>query len=344
MIEPVRLTELTGQGGCSAKIAQADLASILAGIATPAAGRLLVSAESMDDAAVYQLGEDLALVATTDFFPPPVDDPWDYGAIATANALSDIYAMGATPILLLNLVGFDLANLDPGILRRILEGGAAVAKEAGCAVAGGHSIRSPEPLFGCAVLGRVDPRRMVTNATARVGDLVFLTKPLGTGVILNAHKAQRVSAAVLAEAVATMRRLNLDAASAMLAAGASAATDVTGFGLLGHVSNLARASAVRVRLGARDLPHLPGALDLIAEGHIPGGSRRNLELARTSTLIDPMVDQAQLWLACDAQTSGGLVITIPAERAGHFQELLPDATLIGEVLPASPGHQGVELA
>ncbi|EQD58833.1 selenide, water dikinase, partial [mine drainage metagenome] len=169
--------------------------------------------------------------ATTDFFPPPVDDPRDYGAIATANALSDIYAMGGTPILLLNLVGFDLANLDGGILRQILEGGAEVASEAGCAVAGGHSIRSPEPIFGCAVLGRVDPRRMMTNASAQAGDCVFLTKPLGTGVILNSHKAQRVSAEVLAGAVATMRQLNRDAARAMLQAGASSATDVTGFGL-----------------------------------------------------------------------------------------------------------------
>ncbi|EQD46559.1 selenophosphate synthase, partial [mine drainage metagenome] len=159
---------------------------------------------------------------------------------------------------------FDLANLDGGILRQILEGGAEVASEAGCAVAGGHSIRSPEPIFGCAVLGRVDPRRMMTNASAQAGDCVFLTKPLGTGVILNSHKAQRVSAEVLAGAVATMRQLNRDAARAMLQAGASSATDVTGFGLLGHVHNLARASSVRVRVRADWLPALPGALDLIA--------------------------------------------------------------------------------
>ncbi|HUY55807.1 MAG TPA: selenide, water dikinase SelD [Candidatus Nanopelagicaceae bacterium] len=340
----MRLTELTGQGGCSAKIAQADLASILAGIATPAGGDLLVSAETMDDAAVYRLSGDLALVATTDFFPPPVDDPRDYGAIATANSLSDIYAMGGAPILLLNLVGFDLASLEGGILRQILEGGAEVAREAGCAIAGGHSIRSPEPLFGCAVVGRVDPRRMMTNATARVGDLVFLTKPLGTGVILNSHKAGQVAPADLAGAVATMRHLNRDAADAMLRADASAATDVTGFGLLGHVHNLARASGVRVSLRAQDLPALPGAFDLIAKGHIPGGSRRNRELARTTTDVAPTVTDNQLWLACDAQTSGGLVVTISVERAVQFTQLLPSATLIGEVLAAIPGKPELELS
>jgi selenide,water dikinase len=339
----VRLTELTGQGGCSAKIAQADLASILAGIASPASGDLLVSAETMDDAAVYRVGDSLAVVATTDFFPPPVDDPRDYGRIATANALSDIYAMGGTPLLLLNLVGFDLANLDGQILRQILEGGAEVAAEAGCAIAGGHSIRSPEPIFGCAVLGSVDPRRMITNATARAGDLVFLTKPLGTGVILNAHKAQQVAATVLAGAVATMRQLNRAAAQAMVEAGANAATDVTGFGLLGHLHNLARASSVQVTVRAADLPLLPGALDLVAQGRIPGGTRRNLELARTVTRIAADVPDALLILACDAQTSGGLVITLGADRAAHLVELLPSAVLIGEVRDSQPGEPILEL-
>ncbi len=343
MSNPVRLTELTGQGGCSAKIAQADLAAILAGIATAAGGDLLAPAASMNDAAVYRLADDLALVATTDFFPPPVDDPRDYGAIATANALSDIYAMGGTPILLLNLVGFDLANLDGGILRRILEGGAEVASEAGCAVAGGHSIRSSEPIFGCAVLGRVDPRRMMTNSTAQVGDLVFLTKPLGTGVILNAYRAGRAPVGVLTEAVATMRHLNRDAARAMLQAGASSATDVTGFGLLGHLHNLAQASSVRVLVRAGDLPVLTGAMDLIAEGHIPGGSRRNLDLARTFASIAPAVADDRLLLACDAQTSGGLVVTIAPDRAAAFSDLQPAAALIGEVLAGSPGHPIMEL-
>lgn len=326
-----RLTALSGQGGCSAKIAQADLAAIFSGLVTPPGGDLLVSADGLDDAAVWRLADDLALVATTDFFPPPLDDPRDYGAVATANALSDVYAMGGTPLLLLNLVGFDLASLEPALLRQILEGAAEVAAEAGCAVAGGHSIRSQEPLFGCAVVGRVDPRQLVTNATARPGDHLVLTKPLGTGVILNAHKLGTCPEPVLAGAVAEMRRLNRDAAQAMVELGASAATDVTGFGLLGHAHNLAAASGVRLRLEAARLPALEGALGLIHDGFVPGGSRRNLELARTRSRIADQVDRQLCQLACDAQTSGGLLVSIAPGPAVQLLERLPGATLVGEV-------------
>jgi selenide,water dikinase len=343
MSDPLRLTQLTGQGGCSAKIAQADLQAVLGGIATPAGGSLLVSASTMDDAAVYRLGEGLALVATTDFFPPPVDDPHAYGAIATANALSDVYAMGGVPLLLLNLVGYDLANLDGAVLRRILEGGAEVAAEAGCAIAGGHSIRSAEPLFGCAVVGRVDPERMVTNAGARPQDVVFLTKPLGTGVILNAHKRNQVDPGVLAGATSVMRQLNRAAAEAMLEVGATAATDVTGFGLMGHAHNLARASAVGLRLHADRLPALPGALKLIRSGLVPGGSRRNMELAHNQAAISKRVAAELVLLACDAQTSGGLLVTVPATRAADFAARVPGADRIGEVVAAAGGAPAVEL-
>ncbi|MGH7692177.1 MAG: selenide, water dikinase SelD [Candidatus Dormibacteria bacterium] len=339
----MRLTELTAQGGCSAKISQGDLAEILAGIASPPDRDLLVAASTMDDAAVYRISDEVALVATTDFFPPPVDDPRDYGAIATANALSDVYAMAGTPLLLLNLVGFDLASLDPEVLRAILDGGAEVAAEAGCLVAGGHSIRTAEPLFGCAVLGRVNPQRVVTNAGARAGDLLFLTKPLGTGVVLNAHKLQAVGDSVLAPAVQSMRQLNRAAADAMVLADASAATDVTGFGLLGHLQNLAEASRVRVRVRSADLPLLPGARRLVSEGRVPGGSRRNLELARAITAIDPKVPDDLLVLACDAQTSGGLLITVDGRGAGRLRERLPSAQLIGEVLPPGRDQPILEL-
>lgn len=330
-----RLTELSGQGGCSAKIAQADLVEILKGIASPAGGELLVSAATMDDAAVYRLSQDVAVVATTDFFPPPVDNPRDYGAIATANALSDIYAMGARPLLLLNLVGFDLAALEGSVLRQILEGSAEVAQEAACAVAGGHSIRSSEPLFGCAVIGIVNPREMVTNAGAEPGDQLLLTKPLGTGVVLNAHKQQSVADDVLATAVASMRQLNRRSAEAMTAVGVSAATDVTGFGLLGHIRNLADASQVGVRVSAPHLPLLPGARELLQQGYLPGGSRRNLELAESTMEIAPTVERELLELACDAQTSGGLVVAVPSRRVAEFQQLAPWARWIGEVVPAS---------
>ena len=343
MTEPLRLTQMTGQGGCSAKIAQADLHAVLGGIATEAGGDLLVSAPTMDDAAVYRLGPGLALVATTDFFPPPVDDPHAYGAIATANALSDVYAMGGVPLLLLNLVGYDLANLDGGVLRQILEGGAEVAAEAGCAIAGGHSIRSSEPLFGCAVVGRVDPERMVTNQGARPGDVVFLTKPLGTGVILNAHKQAEVDDAVLGEAISVMRRLNRGAAQAMLRAAATAATDVTGFGLVGHAHNLASASAVRLHIHARMLPVLNGAVELVRAGKVPGGSRRNLELAREQAHIATDLERELVVLACDAQTSGGLLVTIPESGAASFAAAVPEARRIGEVTSTLTGRPRVEL-
>jgi selenide,water dikinase len=339
----MRLTELSGQGGCSAKIGQEDLAAVFSRLVTPAAGPLLVSAEGMDDAAVYQLSEDLAVVVTTDFFPPPVDDARDYGAIATANALSDVYAMGGRPLLLLNLVGFDLAALGGATLREILEGGEEVAREAGCAVAGGHSIRTSEPIFGCAVVGAVHPGRVVTNAGARPGDRLLLTKPLGTGVVLNAHKQQRVAEKTLAEAVSVMRRLNRSAAEAMLAGGASAATDVTGFGLLGHAHNLANASGVTVRIEAGTLPAIPDVLDLIRQGLVPGGSRRNLELARSRCRIGAGVDPLLLQLACDAQTSGGLLITAPPQGAHPILSAGVGAVEVGEVLPRRAGQSSVEL-
>lgn len=342
-LDSPRLTQLTGQGGCSAKIAQADLAAILGGIATLAGDDLLVSAEAMDDAAVYRISEDLALVATTDFFPPPLDNPRDYGAVATANALSDVYAMGGSPLLLLNLVGYDLANLPGETLRQILEGGAEIAAEARCAVAGGHSIRSAEPLFGCAVVGRVDPRRMVTNAGANVGDVVFLTKPLGTGVILNAHRQGAVDESTLSGAVASMRQLNRGAAEAMVTSGAHAATDVTGFGLMGHAANLARASGVRIAINASALPLLPGARDMVRAGHVPGGTRRNLELARKESGIGGGLDPETVLLACDAQTSGGLLVTLSQESAQEFAALSLGATRIGEVLPWLPGDPPVDL-
>ncbi len=339
----MRLTELSGQGGCSAKIGQQDLAKVFSQLVTPAAGPLLVSAASMDDGAVYQLREDLALVATTDFFPPPVDDPRDYGAIATANALSDVYAMGGNPLLLLNLVGFDLAALGPEMLREILEGGAEVAREAGCAVAGGHSIRTSQPIFGCAVVGTVDPRRVVTNAAARPGDRLVLTKPLGTGVVLNAHKQQRAPAETLAEAVSVMRRLNGSAAQAMLESGATAATDVTGFGLLGHAHNLANASGVAARLLAEKLPVIPGVLELIGQGLLPGGSRRNLELARSRCRIGEAVDPLLIQLACDAQTSGGLLIAASPPSAEFILSAGVGAVEVGEVLPRRGGEPFLEL-
>lgn len=334
MTAPFRLTALSGSGGCSAKIGQQDLDGVLAGLASPALGRLLVGAGTGDDAAVWRCGPELALVATCDFFPPPVDDPHDYGAVATANALSDVYAMGAEPLFLLNLVGFDLARWPAAVLRAILAGGAEVAAEAGCAVAGGHSIRSSEPLFGCAVVGSAHPDQIVTNAGARPGDILLLTKPLGTGVILAALRADTAPTEAVAGAVASMRRLNREAGRAAVRVGVHAATDVTGFGLLGHAGRLARESGVGLALDAGRLPILPGALELARGGHLPGGSRRNWELSRETVTVAPAVDPARWMLAADAQTSGGLLVALAADAVADYRAQVPSAVCIGEVVAA----------
>ncbi len=335
MTDPIRLTSLAGSGGCSAKIGQADLAEVLAGIATPVGGALLVGALTGDDAAVWRCGPELALIATCDFFPPPVDDPRDYGAVATANALSDVYAMGGEPALLLNLVGYDLARWPPHLLAAILAGGAAVAAEAGCAVAGGHSIRSAEPLFGCAVIGTAHPDRLITNAGARPGDRLLLTKPLGTGVILNALRQDAAPPRVLAAAVASMRRLNRDAGRACVTLRAHAATDITGFGLLGHAGRMALESGVGLRITAERVPLLPGALALARRGLLPGGSRRNLELNRATVAVAGTVSPEREALAADAQTSGGLLVVLPADAVAPYQRLVPEAVEIGEVTEAA---------
>ena len=344
MSQPFRLTSLSATGGCSAKIGQAELAAVLAGIASPAVGPLLVGAATGDDAAVWRIGPELAVVATCDFFPPPVDEPEDYGAVATANALSDVYAMGGEPVLLLNLVGYDLGRWPAAVLAAILAGGAEVAAEAGCQVAGGHSIRSAEPLFGCAVLGTVHPDRLVTNAGARPGDRLCLTKPLGTGVVLNALRQDAASAEAVAAAVRSMRRLNREAARAMVGLGAHAATDVTGFGLLGHAQRLAGESGVALRIRAADLPLLPEAAELVAAGFLPGGSRRNLELSRASTTVADGVSAASQALAADAQTSGGLLVALPADGARALCLAVAGAVEIGEVVEPASGDGAGRIA
>src|SRR5688572_12471315 len=236
---------------------------------------VLVDASTGDDAAVYQIADDRALVATTDFFTPIVDDPFDFGRIAAANALSDIYAMGARPLFALNLVAFPRNLLDRDILSEILRGGSEIALQAGIAIIGGHSIEDSEPKYGLCVIGEVDPRAMMRNSGAQPGDLLVLTKPIGTGVIATALKKDAASDEVIAEAVRSMVTLNRPAAEAMLRVGANAATDVTGFGLLGHLASMLRASGVNARVRAGLVPLLSGARELALAGHIAGGSRRN---------------------------------------------------------------------
>jgi selenium donor protein len=275
---------------------------------------VLVDASTADDAAVYRLDDDRALVVTADFFTPIVDDPYDFGRIAAANALSDIYAMGARPLLALNLVGFPRNLLGRGILEEILRGGGDVARAAGVPVLGGHSIDDAEPKYGLCVVGEVRPDQVVRNSTARPGDALVLTKPLGTGIIATAIKAGRAPATVVDEAVASMASLNRTASEVMRKHGVHACTDVTGYGLLGHLREMAAASGVDARIHVAAVPILPGARELAEAGHVPGGTKRNLE--DLAEFVDwDETDPITRTLLADAQTSGGLLIALPAEAA-----------------------------
>lgn len=304
---------------------------------------MLVDAGTSDDAAVYRLDADRALVATVDFFTPIVDDPYDFGRIAAANALSDIYAMGARPLFALNIVAFPRAHLDEGLLSEIVRGGGETARRAGIAVIGGHSVDDPEPKYGLCVIGEVHPDRIIRNSGARPGDRLVLTKPIGTGVLSTAFKRDAVGADALAAAVASMAELNRGAAEAMVAAGASAATDVTGFGLLGHLRELARASGVAARIEAGAVPLLPGALELAGEGFVPGGTRRNRRDVEADVEWDADLSDPERLLLCDAQTSGGLLIAIAPERLDRLLDLLreagtPAASVIGELHEGPAGR------
>jgi selenide,water dikinase len=301
---------------------------------------VLVGFETSDDAAVYRLG-DTALVATVDVFTPIVDDPFAFGQIAAANALSDVYAMGARPLFALSIVCFPVKTLPLEVLGEILRGGAAKAAEAGIAIVGGHSIDDPEPKFGLSVVGVVDPAKVVRNSTARPGDALYLTKAIGTGVLSQGVKLERTAPADAAAAIASMAALNRDAAAAMAEVAPSAATDVTGYGLLGHLHEVVHASGVTARVSAKAVPLLSGALALAAAGVIPGGSRRNAEqFARWVTFADG-VDAATRTLLTDAQTSGGLLISLPAKRGPVLAEALARrgvlAARIGEIEAGEAG-------
>ncbi len=316
----IPLTSLAKAAGCAAKIGQADLRAALAHLPDADEPRLLVGHAGADDAAVFRLGDDLALVETVDIFPPIVDDPFDYGRIAAANALSDIYAMGARPVSALSFVAWPVAQLGIEPLGRVLEGAARVCAEAGIAIAGGHSIVDEEPKFGLFVNGTIHPDRVVSNAGARPGDRLVLTKRIGTGVLTTAVKRGRLDAEGLAEAVASMTALNEAAGSVMWDAGVRAATDVTGFGLLGHLGTLLRASSGSAGrpLGARiryaDVPLFAGVEACLEQGLCPGGTRRNLEHAAPDTDFPAGLDEGRRLLLADAQTSGGLLMAVPEAK------------------------------
>ena len=286
---------------------------------------VLVDAGTFDDAGVYRIAPDLALVQTVDFFTPIVDDPWDFGQIAAANALSDVYAMGGVPRTALALVCWPPAGLDPSILGRILAGGADKCREAGCAILGGHSIQDEELKYGLAVTGTVHPDRLWTNAGARPGDALVLTKPLGTGVLTTALKAGAVAAADLAVSVESMKRLSGPAAEVARSTGVHAATDVTGFGLIGHGVQLADASEVSLVFEAESLPLFERAEELALAGHVPGGGRSNRSYFEPRVRIAAGVTEGCRLVAFDPQTSGGLLLAVPGEAAEPLVDALREA-------------------
>jgi selenide, water dikinase len=339
-----RLTSLSPGAGCACKLPLAKLEALFAamGPVSPAAGDLLVGAAEGDDAAVLRLDDARALVLTTDFFTPIVDDAGDWGRIAAANALSDVYAMGGRPLIAVNLAAWPGDGLDLAILGRVLRGGAQVAAEAGCVVAGGHTIDDPVPKYGLAVVGLADPKRLMTIDRAAPGDQLILTKAVGTGVIATALKRGAPDREVVDVAVASMTLLNAGASEAALAAGVRAATDVTGFGLLGHLHRMLTASHVAARVWAEAVPLLPGAAEAAAAGFVSGGTRANTERLRPVTTIDPAVPDDLAVLLHDAQTSGGLLLATPP---GAAPALLADlrarglpAAVVGEVVPGESGH------
>lgn len=300
----------------------------------------------LDDAAVLRPPQGSPLVLTVDFITPVVDEPEAFGAIAAANALSDVYAMGGEPQAALAVCGFPSDRLGLEVLARIFQGGRAKAAEAGCAIVGGHTVQDAELKYGLAVLGTVDPRRVLTQTRARPGDLLVLTKPLGVGIASQAIKAERLDAAQLAEVTALMTLLNRGARDAALVAGVHAATDVTGFGLLGHLHHLLLGARAAARLHAGAVPALAFAGELLREGLVPGGSRRNLAYAETRCSFDPGVSDDERLLLADAQTSGGLLLAVPPRKVDRLlaeliQRGAPVAAVVGEVVAGEAGRIAV---
>jgi selenide, water dikinase len=313
----IRLTQYAHGGGCACKIPPGELEEIVRGLVGEPAADLIVGLDDGDDGAVVAIDDTTAVVMTADFFTPVVDDAYDFGRIAAANALSDIYAMGGRPLVAVNLVGWPRDVLPGELLREVLRGGLDIARSAGCHLGGGHSIDDPEPKYGMAVTGLADPKRLLRNDAARPGLPISLTKPLGVGVLNNRHKA---TGEVFPQAIASMVALNREAAADALAAGVQAATDVTGFGLLGHLLKMARASGVSAVIDAAAVPYLDGAREALRDGYVSGGTRRNLDWVRPS--LSSSVDEDELLLLADAQTSGGLLVV------GE----VPGAPVIGEIV------------
>ena len=339
---PFRLTELTDCGGCAAKLGADLLADALSGLGAEAAPELIAGLNPPDDAAVYRISEDLAIIGTLDFFPPLVDDPRTFGEIAAANALSDVFAMGGRVLFALSIAAFP-EELPRDVLAEIFGGASSKVREAGGTLAGGHTIRDPEPKYGLAVVGAAHPDRLLRKGGARPGDVLVLTKRLGTGILVSGARQGRTSAADLAGAVDQMRTLNRAAADVLVALGMRGATDVTGFGLLGHGLEMARAAGTRFVFDAAALPALPGAIDLAAAGVETGGAAHNRRFVADSLEVGPNVSPELVTFAHDPQTSGGLLAAVPARQLAAVETALARAEVpawrVGRVVDG----QGISL-
>jgi selenide, water dikinase len=338
----VRLTKLVEKAGCASKIDQAFLKKVLAGLPASDDPRVLVGVPAGDDAGIYDIGNGQALVQTVDVFTPAVDDPYTFGQIAAANSVSDVYAMGGTPMTALSIVGFPVRAIPDEALFQILAGGIDKMKEAGCAIVGGHSINDAEIKAGFAVTGIIDKNRVVTNAAARVADVLILTKPLGTGIVAFAAQIDRARPESVQSAAASMTALNKTAAELMIRFGAHACTDVTGFSLMGHLAEMARSSGVDVQIVWDDLPLLEGVLDYAAAGILPGAIERNKESCSDRVVAAPDLPQEMVDICYDAQTSGGLLIAIEQGKAAGLLQALYErgisaATVIGKIMAKGSG-------
>ena len=338
--EPLKLTSLSSCAGCAAKLGQELLQGFLGQLQRPTDANVLVGSSTSDDAAIYKVHENLALVQTVDFFTPIVDDPYLFGQIAAANALSDVYAMGGRPVTAMNLLGIPTDKVPLAAVGRILAGGADKIAEAKCSLVGGHTIRSAEPIYGLSVTGFVHPSHVMSNAAAEVHDLLVLTKPIGTGIITTAIKRGLASDSGVKLATASMTTLNTAGAELAEAGLVRCATDVTGFGLLGHLANIARSSGVGVEIAAGDVPILsPEVLELITRNCVPGGTRTNLQAATSITDFGNIPDARRILLA-DAQTSGGLLLCVTPQKLSFVREVLRRHSSLAEAVIGSVVSRG----
>mgnify|MGYP003393829188 FL=1 len=327
-MKKIKLTSLSHGSGCGCKMTRKDLSIVLSHLPAASDPNIIIGTATADDAAVYKIDEKRAIVQTVDFFTPIVDDPYAYGQISAANSISDIYAMGGRPLFALSIIAFPINTIPASILEEIVKGGIDKAKEAGIEIIGGHSIDDPEPKYGLTVTGVVELDKVVRNDRAEAGDVLILTKPLGTGIISKAIKENKASEEDINEAIKVMSFLNKGASEAMTEAGIKTATDVTGFGLLGHLYGMLKASGVGAKLNLSSIPTIKGVFKYAKKGHIPGGTKNNLEYVKGKVIWGDSITNETKYILADAQTSGGLLISCPKDKKERLLNLLSNANCL----------------